>query len=269
MPPGVPPYFDGLIEGFRQGQVGRFVHLGFWDSPPTADALRRHGAFEQAQARLDDRLLALADLADGQRVLDVGCGFGGTLETIASRHRGMHLLGINIDRRQLEVCRSLHARPGNAFHWLQADACALPLADASVDRLLCIEAMFHFDSRRRFFAEAARVLAPGGMLVASDIVTQLPDEGPGLTGLAEAVSTGFGPWPDLHGRDADLSALAAAAGLQRRQWIDATQATLPSHVFTAPAGDTAIDPIGRASAALAALHRGGWLRYLLASFVRP
>ena len=36
--------------------------------------------------------------------------------------------------------------------------------------VLSIEAMFHFAARRRFFAEAARVLRPGGVLVASDIV---------------------------------------------------------------------------------------------------
>jgi len=47
--------------------------------------------------------------------------------------------------------------------------CRLPFPDASFNHVLCVEAMFHFASRRTFFAEAARVLKPGGAMVASDI----------------------------------------------------------------------------------------------------
>lgn len=268
--PGVPPYFDGLIAAFWQGQAGRFVHLGCWDQPPAASALRAPGAFEQAQQRLNGRLLDLAELADGQTVLDVGCGFGGTLAAVDGPWRQMSLIGLNIDPRQLEVCASLRPAAGNTMHWLVADACALPLADASVDRLLCFEAMFHFASRRRFFAEAARVLVPGGLLVASDIELALPDEAAGgAPALRRAIVDGFGPWPDLDGADTDHQALAAAAGLQLTRCVDATSATLPSHVFTSPASGTARNPIGRAAAALAALHHAGRLHYELLQCRRP
>jgi ubiquinone/menaquinone biosynthesis C-methylase UbiE len=49
------------------------------------------------------------------------------------------------------------------------DAARLAVADGSVDRLHCVEAAFHFDSRDAFLAEAARVLRPGGKAVLTDI----------------------------------------------------------------------------------------------------
>lgn len=267
-PPALPPYVDGLIAGFQQGLVGRDVHLGCWHTLPGAAQLQAPQAWPAAQARLTDWLLALAGLADGQRVLDVGCGFGGTLQAVAARWQRMALLGLNIDARQLALCASLPPPPGQSLQWLQADACALPLAPASVDRVLCIEAMFHFGSRRRFYAEAARVLAPGGALVVADMLPQLLETDAGDRALAAALVDGFGPWPDIWGRDADHQALAAAAGLRCSRHIDATAHTLPSHVFTA-AGPAPAEPIGRAAAALAQLHRGGRLHYGLWRFEKP
>jgi MPBQ/MSBQ methyltransferase len=266
--PAVPPYFDGLIEGFRQGRGGRFVHLGHWDEPPSPSTLSRPGEFERAQARLNERLLALAALDDGLTVLDVGCGFGGTLDAINRTHHRMRLAGVNVDRRQLGICLGIAARNGNALHWETADAAALPFAEGTCDRVLCIEAMFHFRSRAAFFREAARVLAPGGILVASDIVIITPAArfGAAAAGIETAIKAGFGPWPDFWGREADHRALGDAAGLRCTGLVDATAHTLPSHAYTSPSSAPASDPGARAATTLRALHREGHLKYLYLRF---
>src|SRR5437868_10604264 len=100
--PKVPAYFDYLIEAFKRGAAGRSVHLGFWDSPRKAE-----DDFAAAQARLDERILSLAGVAPGQSILDVGCGFGGTVAVLNERLQQAWLAGVNIDPRQLAICRQI------------------------------------------------------------------------------------------------------------------------------------------------------------------
>ena len=272
MQPAVPPYFDDLIDTFHRGQGGRFVHLGHWDEAPPSDRAPVDGEFERAQQKLNEALLEMAGLEDRQAVLDVGCGFGGTIARINQRHRDMRLVGVNIDSRQLEICRGIEAGNGNLIEWKPADACELPFPDRTFDRILCIEAMFHFASRRRFFQEAARVLHPGGTLVASDIVLTASArrlDGPGSS-VEAVLQTGFGPWPDLWADDGDHRELADDAGLSCDQVHDATSSTRPSHRFTvSSAADEQpdpVDPTERAATMLRRLHNEGHLEYLYLRF---
>ncbi len=262
----VPAYFDPLLEAFRRGHAGRSVHLGHWDRPQAAGGERAE--FGHAQARMDDIILEMANLQPGQRVLDVGCGLGATLETINRRMSGMTLTGLNIDARQLALCRGIEATNGNRLSWQEGDACSLPFGAASFERVLCIEAMFHFTSRRAFFAEAARVLRAGGVLVASDILVS-PAARELEARITQAIDAGFGPWPDLWSRDADHRALAAAVGLQCAEWRDATANTLPSHRFTTPTQRARHDPgdvLANATLMLEWLHAHGHLQYLYLRF---
>jgi len=272
----VPRYFDFLIDGFHRGLVGRFVHLGHWDevSKPDPGATAAPDEFECAQRRLNQILLDRADLHQGKRVLDVGCGFGGTLEDIYRRFQGMSLVGINIDPRQLEICRQLDAG-SNTLQWVQADSSHLPFPHESFDRILCIEAMFHFASRRAFFCEAARLLRPGGVLVLSDMV--VAESAKHLVAprfcIEAPLQDAYGPWPDFWGEDANHRDLGSAAHLNCSWLYDATVNTRPSHRFTVPdcaderhdPGDTAI----RAAMMLRWLHNEGHLRYLYMRFDKP
>lgn len=277
----VPGYFDRLIDAFQRGHVGRPVHLGLWDSPPawlagSGDVPPDFLEFVRAQQRLDEVVIATGSFQDGQRVVDAGCGFGSTIEALAARFDRMQLTGVNVDPRQLALCGSVTGR-GNAVRWIEADATALPLEARSVDRLLSVEAMFHFPSRRRFFAEAARVLAPGGVMVVTDIVLRPEAVGdPSFSGIARALLAGYGPWPDLEGRDSDHATLAAAAGLALTSRRDVTEETWPSHRFTAPPElpdlldlRTVEDPSLGAALALRRLHRQRSLTYLVLRFENP
>ena len=264
-----PPYFDLLIEGYRRGATDRRVHLGHWDNPGTAwqGEMAAAQEFEQAQARLDDVLIGLADLTDGMAVLDVGCGFGGTLQVMDKTWSRMTLTGVNLDPRQLQICRDLRPQPDNQMDWLEADACALPFDDGQFDRVFCIEAMFHFSSRWRFFAETARVLRPGGALIASDLV--LAGDAADRS-VMENLVAGYGPWPELFEAACDHRALAGSAGLAPTVIRNASANTAPSHRFTAPGGiPDAGDKIGRAAVALKDLYKTGLMTYFYMRFDKP
>jgi SAM-dependent methyltransferase len=120
---------------------------------------------------MTEAMCAAGRVGNGARILDVGCGFGGTVAHLNERLSGVELVGLNIDERQLDRARrSVSARPGNSVRFVLGDACELPFGDGAFDVVLAVECIFHFPSRRRFFSEAHRVLRTGGTLALSDFV---------------------------------------------------------------------------------------------------
>jgi SAM-dependent methyltransferase len=89
----------------------------------------------------------------GMRVLDVGCGRGFAGEVI--RARGGSYVGADF----------VVSRGG--FALARADAHALPFANASMDRVLCLDAFEHFPDPVRAASEFRRVLRPGGCVFLS------------------------------------------------------------------------------------------------------
>ncbi len=147
----------------------RHVHFGAWEDPDSAYEDRADSI--QAMERLCQHLIKLADIRDGQDILDVGCGFGGTLASLDEQFSPVNLTGLNIDERQLEVARGrVSARPGNRLDFVLGDACAMPFEDASFDRILAVECIFHFPSRLAFFQHVHRLLRPGGNLTLTDFL---------------------------------------------------------------------------------------------------
>jgi len=169
------PYFDYLLALLNEGNeaveksFGRHVHWGYWERPELA--VLTTADFEQAAENLSRQVCLAANIENGLSVLDVGCGFGGTVAHINEHYTGMKLVGLNLDQRQLvRACEMVLPVADNAIQFQQGNACTLPFSDQSYDVVLAVECIFHFPDREQFFKEAHRVLKPGGFLALSDFV---------------------------------------------------------------------------------------------------
>lgn len=113
-------------------------------------------------------LLEAAAPRAGERVLDLACGTGIVSRQLAPMlGAGGHVTGVDLSAAMLEQARSL-PWPGPAgVDWVQADAAALPLPDATFSLAVCQQGLQFFPDRAAAVSEMRRVLTPGGRAVVS------------------------------------------------------------------------------------------------------
>ena len=167
------------------------------------------------------------------RIVDVGCGFGGTIASLNERFFDMEFVGINLDARQLErAAETVKPCNGNTIKFIEADAALIPLPDESFDRVLALECAFHFD-RRSFFGEARRLLDKKGNLTISDFVpNERSLEYLSLIGFSsdEAILRSYGN-VDLTCSMNRYRELAKEGRFALTESVDITENTLPTYDF--------------------------------------
>ena len=103
-------------------------------------------------------------VGESTEVVEVGCGTGHWLQELARSAGGSGERTIaGVEPSAEMIARARTAAPDALL--VRARAEALPWRDASFDRVYCVNALHHFSDRARFFAEARRILKPGGALL--------------------------------------------------------------------------------------------------------
>ncbi|MCA9192506.1 MAG: class I SAM-dependent methyltransferase [Planctomycetales bacterium] len=135
---------------------GPHIHHGLWQANESS---------RQAQVQLVEHLAKLAEIQKGARIVDVGCGMGGSSRWLASKLK-CRVTGVTlspVQRRWAQVA-SLFASPGSGLHFVCQDAEQIEFPQTSVDVVWSIECTEHLFEKANFFQRAAGWLKPGGKM---------------------------------------------------------------------------------------------------------
>ena len=174
---------DGILEYYW----GEHIHLGYYTDAEMAagykkkdfiaakydfiDEMMKWGGVglevKEATDKAAGRAPAPATPAAPLRVLDVGCGIGGTSRYIASKlGAAANVTGITLSPKQVARGMSLVRERGLESHCQLrvCDALAMDFADDSFDVVWACESGEHMPDKRKYVEEMARVLRPGGRI---------------------------------------------------------------------------------------------------------
>jgi tocopherol O-methyltransferase len=218
----IADYYDETWLDYRLLWLNRdnlAVHFGYTD-----ETTRSHtDALKNMNRVLADR----AGVKAGDRVLDAGCGVGGSSMWLAEE-RDAEVVGITAVASQLAMARHHAGRRGlsDRVRFEQGDYTATAFPDASFDVVWTLEALCHAPSKLPFYREAARLLRPGGRVIVGDFVRAGRPLGEVEERLLHEWLDGWAV-PDIDSADEHRAHLAAA-GFTDTRLDDVTEHTRPS-----------------------------------------
>ncbi len=146
-------HYDELDRFYRE-LWGEHVHHGLWRT----GAETPQEAARQLAVEVADR----AGIGPGDRVADVGCGYGATARLLAAE-RGAAVTGLTISAAQARAAPAVPGVQVLVRSWLENR-----LPDGAFDAAIAIESLSHMGDRERAFAELGRVVRPGGRVAVVD-----------------------------------------------------------------------------------------------------
>ncbi|MDE0388165.1 MAG: methyltransferase domain-containing protein [Rhodospirillales bacterium] len=152
----VPEHYAALTD--RMVKFGGDLlacHFGLWGPDTTTD--------REGLERANQTLVQGCALGPGRRVLDAGCGVGGTAISLAETH-GVHVTGLTICEPHVAVATEQAERRGvgHLVEFVYGDFMNLPFPEASFDAVLNHESFCYAEDKRAYLRGVYRVLKPGG-----------------------------------------------------------------------------------------------------------
>lgn len=136
------------------------LHFGYYDEKAT-----KH---EQAIFRVNEVLADWANVTEGSKVLDAGCGLGNTSLWLAQNKKA-DVTGITLVQKQVDTAYALAKKQNiTGANFQVADYLNTPFEDNIFDVVWACESLCHAPDKSLFYKEAFRVLKPGGRIVIAE-----------------------------------------------------------------------------------------------------
>lgn len=137
------------------------IHYGYRD--------KQAKTFSQSLLRMNEKMMEEATVKPGEKILDAGCGIGGSSIYLAER-MDCDVIGISLSARQIEKANELIKEKGltGKIRFDVQDYCNTTFEDQSFDVVWCCESICYAADKEKFIREAMRLLKPGGRLVIAD-----------------------------------------------------------------------------------------------------
>jgi len=196
----------------------RSLHYGFWDDSVNG--------FHEALLNINKVLAGHAKIKERDRILDAGCGVGGSSIWLA-KEIGCSVVGISLNKKQVDKANATAKELGLAdkLFFDQKDYSNTLFPRDSFDVVWAIESVCYADDKGDFLKEAARILKPGGRLIIADFFKKdhLNSKDSG------SVKQWANGWAinDFSTQN-EFDAKLVENDFREREFIDATNAIMPS-----------------------------------------
>ena len=209
---GARVVYDLLGANNNIAEQSLYLNMGYWEEAET---------YDDACEALARRLGESAELGSDDEVLDAGFGFGDQDIFWIENFRPQRICGLNPSPKQVEHAQKRVAERGlsDRIELQVGSATDIPYAADSFDKIISLEAAFHFVTREDFFSDAYRVLRPGGRIAIADMT---PLEGRRRRAV-ERIGDYLGrriwqiPQANMYGRAPYIEKLRAA-GFESIEW---------------------------------------------------
>lgn len=141
----------------------RSVHFGFYDHE-----VESHG---DALVKLNKVMASKAGIVDGEKILDAGCGQGGSSIWMAENF-DVQVSGITLVPHQVKIANkeAEKLKLNNRVKFYEADYTKTHFEDESFSVIWACESMCHAEHKEDFYREAYRLLKPGGRLISAEYI---------------------------------------------------------------------------------------------------
>ncbi|MFH0893538.1 MAG: class I SAM-dependent methyltransferase [Bacteroidota bacterium] len=150
--------------------VNSFSEKGILPDQITRDHLLAVDEFHIQGLKATKEIIANAGIEEEMKILDAGCGIGGTCRMLADVYN-CQVTGIDLSFEYIRTARLLSnlLNMQHVTRFQQSDVCKLPFEDASFDCVISQHVQINVEDKDLFVSEVYRVLKPGGKFIYYDV----------------------------------------------------------------------------------------------------